>query len=125
MPYKDLNSPEALKSKRRNSREYYHRNKGAQLVRNTTKKKQIRDYISQYKEFRGCMDCGQKYPSYVLDLDHRDPNEKKFTPSRLAKNNSWQQMIDELKKCDVVCANCHRIRTHDKDHYRHRNPIVE
>jgi hypothetical protein len=121
MPYKDKKSPAAIENNRKHSKAYYHKNKAAQLVRNATKKKGIKEYISMYKEYRGCMDCGQKYPSYVLDLDHRDPNEKKFTPSRLAKNNSWQQMMDELAKCDVVCANCHRIRTHDKNHYAHRN----
>ena len=125
MPYKDKKSPEAIANQRKHSLAYYRKNKPAQLLRNKNKKQQIRDYISMYKEFHGCMDCGGKFPSYVLDLDHRDPKEKKFTPSRLARNNSWQQMIDELEKCDVVCANCHRVRTHNGGHYSFRKEKEE
>ena len=117
MPYKDKKSEVAMANQRKHSLSYYRKNKGAQLLRNKNKKQQISDYMTMYKEFRGCMDCGGKFPSFVLVLDHRDPSIKKFTPSRLAKNGSWDKMIEELKKCDVVCANCHRIRTHDNNHY--------
>ena len=123
MPYKDKKSPEAIASNKKSTLKYYAKNKGAQLLRNKNKKDQIRDYIRMYKEYQGCMDCGGKFPSYVLDLDHRDPNEKEFTPSRLYKNGSWDKMILEIRKCDVVCANCHRIRTHDKNHYIHKRAI--
>jgi hypothetical protein len=67
------------------------------------------------------MDCGVKYPYYVLDLDHRDPSEKKFTPAALHKTGSWDKMIKEIRKCDVVCSNCHRERTHQRGHYTHTN----
>lgn len=121
MPYKDRKSKAAKESNSKSSKRYYNKNKPAQLIRNKTKKHQIRDYIQKYKELRGCMDCGVKYPYYVLDLDHREPSEKKFTPSLLHKTNSWEKMIAELKKCDVVCANCHRKRTHLRGHYTHKN----
>lgn len=114
MPYKDKTSPEARDRQRRWQREYYYRNQTAQIKRNKDKKDAIRDYIKQYKEFRGCMDCGLKFPYYVLDLDHREGTDKKFTPSHLHRTNSWVKMIEELEKCDVVCANCHRMRTHNR-----------
>ena len=59
-----------------------------------------------------CTDCGKKYPPFVMDFDHRDPNLKKGIVSRLVTWSGWKKMIEEVKKCDVVCANCHRIRTH-------------
>jgi hypothetical protein len=114
MPRKDRTSPEALEKQRKYSRDYYYRNQKDQITRNTKKKNDIRDYIKQYKESRGCMDCGNKFPYYVLDLDHREGTDKKFTPAHLHRTNSWEKMIEELKKCDVVCANCHRIRTHTR-----------
>lgn len=59
------------------------------------------------------MDCGVSYPSYVMDFDHRDPSLKKFElGDALSKVYSIQLVLDEIAKCDVVCANCHRIRTY-------------
>ena len=125
MPYKDRTS-EAYKEKQRSyNRKYYLKNRFAQINRNSRKKKQISDYIKKYKEFRGCMDCNIKFPSYVLDLDHRDPSLKKFTPSRLSRNGSWDKMVEELQKCDVVCANCHRIRTHKRKQYHGKKAETE
>ena len=120
MPYKDRKSPAAVATNRKAGKKYYLTHKPEQLVRNKNKKDQIRSYIKQYKEFRGCMDCGGKFPFYVLDLDHRDPNEKVCSPASLANNGSWEVMLRELDKCDVVCANCHRKRTHEGNHYAFR-----
>ena len=124
MPYKDRKSDKAKATSKRAGKKYYLKNRGAQLIRNKTKKDQIRDYIRKYKEHRGCMDCGVKYPYYVLDLDHRDPNDKKFTPAALHKTGSWDKMIKEVRKCDVVCSNCHRERTHQRGHYTHKNEEI-
>ena len=120
MPYKDRKSPAAMESNRKAGRKYYEKNKKEQLVRNKNKKDLIRSYIRQYKEHHGCMDCGGKFPYYVLDFDHRDPNEKLRSPASLANGNSWKNMIEEIHKCDVVCANCHRVRTHKSNHYAFR-----
>ena len=62
----------------------------------------------------GCLDCGEMDP-IVLDLDHLDPSQKKYKISDLRKRKvSEQELIEELEKCEVVCANCHRIRTHNR-----------
>lgn len=59
----------------------------------------------------GCMDCGERNP-VVLDFDHRNPSEKSFGfGSDKKTKRSVEEFIAELDKCDVVCANCHRIRT--------------
>ena len=63
--------------------------------------------------------CGYKGPGYVLDLDHRDPEEKSFKLSSSSHlgGRSWDTIKQEMAKCDVLCANCHRIKTyHEKDH---------
>lgn len=59
---------------------------------------------------RPCMDCGIQYPPYVMDLDHRDPGQKLFTVAQIRAGSS-EKLLAEIAKCDVVCANCHRIRT--------------
>lgn len=58
-----------------------------------------------------CTDCGKKYPSFVMDLDHQV--DKLFDISSYRKYG-MKKLVEELKKCVVVCANCHRVRTHKK-----------
>ena len=55
----------------------------------------------------GCKKCGEMRP-YVLDFHHRDGDEKIATINRMIKSASVQTLQTELKKCDVLCANCHR-----------------
>lgn len=75
-----------------------------------------RDLMWMVKATRGCKDCGIKDP-IVLEFDHTNPIEKH--PALKAKGNnrgsftqlSLEALYDEMDKCDVVCANCHRRRT--------------
>lgn len=60
-----------------------------------------------------CHDCKQRFPFYMLEFDHRNPKEKKFCVSQ-GTHKSWQQINEEIAKCDVVCANCHKIRTFNR-----------
>lgn len=56
-----------------------------------------------------CRDCGQRYAACVMDFDHvRDV--KKFNIGQNI-NRSLPDLLKEREKCDVVCSNCHRIRT--------------
>ncbi len=57
-----------------------------------------------------CADCGKKYPYFVMDFDHRDPSQKLFTVSAMG-TRSIKILLREIAKCDIVCANCHRIRS--------------
>ena len=60
-----------------------------------------------------CMDCGVVYPPYVMDFDHLPENEKSFTIGSYL-NRDLDKLMDEIEKCDVVCSNCHRIRTYSR-----------
>lgn len=123
-PRKDKGTEEGRIKAREDSKRHYRRNKSAYIARNSEKKGQLRDFLHKYKEFHGCKDCGGKFAFYILDLDHRDPHKKKFQPSKLAERGSWEKMLEELAKCDVVCANCHRVRTHNNGHYYHKNVVT-
>jgi hypothetical protein len=70
------------------------------------KKKFVREYKCQV----GCMDCGYNDIADVLEFDHR-PDEVKLFEVGKADLYGWEMILAEIKKCDVVCANCHRIRT--------------
>lgn len=75
-----------------------------------------RKFIWNLKQ-KPCLDCGRSYPPWVMDFDHRDGETKLYDVSTLWKSrkSSWARLKAEVVKCDVICANCHRQRTHDRD----------
>ncbi len=104
--------------KRRYKQEWYRKNKkkhlrdvGANNLRYATK---INDLVNSYKTYP-CMDCKNTFPPFVMDFDHRNPLEKIFNVSRMRSRRMAMEAIKaEIKKCDVVCSNCHRIREHER-----------
>lgn len=57
-----------------------------------------------------CKDCGIKYPPYVMEFDHL--TEKSFTISKEVDMHTLEELEKEVAKCEVVCSNCHKERTH-------------
>lgn len=55
------------------------------------------------------MDCGVKFVWYIMEFDHVR-GVKIFNISKMV-GRGMKAVLEELAKCDVVCANCHRIRT--------------
>ena len=75
------------------------------------KRRQIlRDKIKKYKEQYPCVDCNKKYPGYVLDFDHVR-GQKIDQISQMIVWDTWENILTEIEKCDIVCSNCHRERT--------------
>ncbi len=74
--------------------------------RHRAKKRKI---INRYKAIRGCLHCGIR-DSRCLQFDHRNPAEKSFNISSSACK-TLKALSIEIKKCDVLCANCHAIKT--------------
>lgn len=64
------------------------------------------------------MDCGKSYPSYVMDFDHREQDKKKFEISTFGTKCA-ERVLSEIQKCDLVCANCHRVRTYGKNQFQY------
>ena len=56
-----------------------------------------------------CNDCGGVFPTCGMEFDHRDPTGKVKAISRM-RTSSWDAVIKEVQKCDLVCACCHRLR---------------
>jgi hypothetical protein len=77
------------------------------------RRQETRELVQRAKDVP-CMDCGIKYPRYVMDLDHVR-GKKKFNLSRATSHmHSLESILAEIEKCDVVCANCHRSRTFNR-----------
>lgn len=107
-----LADPEGMKSK---ARAHYAKNadhiKKQVNTRRTSNRVAVRKMITELKS-KPCADCRKKYPPYCMDFDHIKKG-KKFNISEAARNNySITTIKAEIDKCEVVCSNCHRIRTH-------------
>lgn len=89
-------------------REHYRNNKQYYVDKSERRKQELQALIRQLKAVP-CCDCGNEYPYYVMDFDHL--SDKEFLVSRMAKLGNKRKILEEASKCDVVCANCHRIRT--------------
>lgn len=59
---------------------------------------------------RPCMDCGNRFPSCCMDFDHVR-GKKTMNIGHDAWSRGLKAVLAEIEKCDVVCSNCHRIRT--------------
>ena len=98
-------------------REYYAKNKEKQKIQIYASRKiridRTKEYVSKLKSTTPCKDCGIYYPSYVMDFDHQ--HSKEFLVSKaVAEGASFYKIKKEIEKCEIVCSNCHRIRTYSK-----------
>lgn len=103
--------------------EYYEIHKG-RLIQKNVKNRRIR-----YQRLRimaktamkdGCVDCGLK-DIRCLDFDHVHGNKSANVAQLIGATVSVKRLMDEIKKCEVRCANCHRIVT-----YKRRNvPVAQ
>lgn len=69
-----------------------------------------KDIVSEIKASQGCAKCGDTR-SYVLDYHHINPETKSGTVARMVSNHYTslnEETLNEIKKCAVLCANCHR-----------------
>jgi hypothetical protein len=65
-------------------------------------------FLVEFFRSHPCVDCGESDP-LVLEFDHL--GDKKFGIAKGLRDRNWQKVLDEMAKCGVVCANCHRRRT--------------
>ncbi len=76
--------------------------------------------VQAYKESVGCTDCGESFPHYVLQFDHLPGTQKVGSPGNLVRRYAWATVQAEMDKCEVVCANCHSIRSYERGQTQHK-----
>lgn len=70
--------------------------------------------LRQLRLESGCVDCGYKEHAEALDFDHV-VGEKEFGVLQGVRQGfSWDRIMAEVAKCEIVCANCHRVRTRQR-----------
>lgn len=78
------------------------------------RKDKLKDWFKEIKS-GPCLDCGNKFPFCCMDFDHRDGTSKsKNVAALVGEGYSKDTILKEIAKCDLVCANCHRIRTQSR-----------
>ena len=105
MPYVD-----PVKRSEANKR-YYQKYKQRRAEINREYRTKIKQTLKELKESEPCTDCGNYFPHYVMDYDHQ---RDKVIGVSAAITQGWslKKIMEEIEKCELVCANCHRERTH-------------
>jgi len=78
------------------------------------KAKALKEWMIELKS-QPCQDCKLSFEVCCMDFDHRDGTVKSYNVGSMFAHHYSRELIEtELAKCDLVCANCHRIRTRDR-----------
>lgn len=84
-------------------------------VRKTLYRRRNAAYANQLKSETACADCHHKYPPHVMQFDHLGDAPKVADISVLVNHpSSLEKLQAEIAKCEIVCANCHADRTHQR-----------
>lgn len=87
------------------------------------KAKELKAWMIEIKS-KPCSDCATSFPVCCMDFDHRSGTEKKFNVGSMFAHHYSRGLIEtEISKCDLVCANCHRVRTRDRRIGHGRNRV--
>ena len=93
---------------------HYELNKGYYIRKGAEGQRRIMDFVNNDKNAKGCIDCGIK-DCRVLDYDHKPGEAKKECVCNMVKKGLSIKTIKlEIGKCEVRCANCHRIKTSER-----------
>ena len=96
----------------------YRENKELYKLRAKEHRQKKIDFVNNYKVEKGCSVCGEKHIA-CLDFHHVESSGKVENIANMAYNKAkMSKIIEEIKKCVVLCANCHR-----KHHYNERNAV--
>lgn len=106
MPYKDESVRKAKHAEY--SRRYYLANKEKVLVLSKANRAIAKARWDIFKRTLKCTKCGFNHPA-ALDFHHTNPSEKENLVSKLVSNGCFAAAMEEVQKCIVLCANCHRV----------------
>jgi hypothetical protein len=114
MAYKNKNDPR----KKEAHLKWYYNNKHKQMKRQADRKREIAFWFAGLKENMKCNRCEERHIA-CLDFHHLDSKEKEESVSKMVcEGFSMETILAEIKKCEVLCANCHRKHHHETDHRR-------
>jgi hypothetical protein len=105
-------------------RYYAERGRAARSARNRAAIDAARTWMASIKKGAPCADCGGVFPVYVMHWDHLPGFEKVADISAMVGHRTRVAILAELEKCELVCANCHVIRTIDPARRSNTNTVA-
>jgi hypothetical protein len=92
--------------------QYYTTNQVQKSASATQRKRELMDWYKALKSGRSCVDCGTCYVACQLDFDHLPQFQKRDEVSHMVRTGLAKETIEaEVAKCQLVCKNCHALRT--------------
>jgi len=88
------------------SKKHYHDNPNPKKLYMEKRRGRRREWLNKYKKAKGCEWCGYKMYSEALHFDHKDQTQKHREVSSMY-GCKLKAIIEEVRKCRVLCANCH------------------
>lgn len=102
MPFKNL------EQRREYRREWYAKNKDSEKIHVKRRKSQIKKWFKNYKTNLTCSNCPEKHIS-TLEFHHKTNAKKEGHVGNMVNDGfSIKRILEEIDKCIVLCANCHR-----------------
>lgn len=93
---------------------YYPKNKDKVKKRGADRHRKIKQWLREIKSVP-CADCNVTYDPVCMDFDHLPEHEKSFNISNyLRQGGNWTKIQEEIAKCEIVCSNCHRLRSKNR-----------
>jgi len=105
---KALKQPYCRECNKAYQREHFQKNKKAYVDKALQYKKDNQKRLMEYLKDKECKDC-KNSDIRVFEFDHL--HSKVANISEILKSWSWDKILTEIDKCEIVCCNCHRIRT--------------
>jgi hypothetical protein len=75
------------------------------------RRNKLAKFVNEFKR-RPCADRGGEFPPYLMDFDHVNGDKLDDVCGMRMRAVSREAIMAEIETCEVVCANCHRARTH-------------
>lgn len=98
-------------------RSHYNSNKKSYIDKSKVTRDSNREWLFNFKLDKPCKDCGGVFHPCAMDFDHIEDNKHFDVSDMMEKARS--KIIAEINKCELVCSNCHRVRT-----FMRRNTLV-
>jgi hypothetical protein len=95
------------------TRQHYAANKSYYLAKSKQHNAKIKAFIDSLK-VGPCSDCKNTFNPWQMDFDHARGEKEILIAYIRSRGLSRKRLLEELRKCDLVCANCHRQRTHER-----------
>jgi len=105
---KEIKQSFCKKCNSENLKEHYKKNKQKYLDKNKKFKKENQKKLLEFLQDKECKDCGLK-DCRVFEFDHL--SDKKANIAHVLSGWCWESLLVEINKCEIVCCNCHRLRT--------------